>query len=66
MHKITIRQTFELYRPAANLTIYQKGAYYQEIKIYNHLPKTIKDLSGDKNKFKLALKGICYITPSTV
>ena len=26
------------------------------MKIYNHLPKTIKDLSGDKNKFKLALK----------
>jgi len=24
--------------------------------IYNHLPKTIKDLSGDKNKFKLALE----------
>ena len=30
--------------------------YYQGIKIYNHLPKTIKDLSGDKNKFKLVLK----------
>jgi len=27
---------------------YQKGVYYQGIKIYNHLPKTIKDLSGDK------------------
>ena len=56
MHKITTRQTFDLYIPAANLTIYQKGVYYQGIKIYNHLPKTIKDLSGDKNKFKLALK----------
>jgi len=26
------------------------------IKIYNHLPTAIKDLSGDKKKFKLALK----------
>ena len=56
MPKITKRQTFDLYVPAANLTICQKGVYYQGIKIYNHLPKTIKDLSGDKNKFKLALK----------
>ena len=56
MHKITTRQTFDLYVPAANLTIYQKGVYYQGIKIYNHLPKTIKDLFGDKNKFKLALE----------
>ena len=30
------------------------------------LAETIKDLSGDKNKFKLALKDVCYITPSTV
>jgi len=56
MHKTTKWQTFDLYIPAANLTIYQKGVYYQGIKIYNHLPKTITDLSGDKNKFNLALK----------
>ena len=56
MHKITTWQTFDLYIPAANLTVYRKGVYYQAIKIYNHLPKTIKDLSGDRNKFKLALK----------
>ena len=56
IHRITTRQTSDLYVPTANFTIYQKGVYYQEIKIYNHLPKTIKDLSGDKNKFKLALK----------
>jgi len=56
IHKITKRQTFDLYTPAANFTIYHKGAYYQGIKIYNHLPKTIKDLSGEKNNFKLALK----------
>ena len=56
MHKIATRQTFDLYIPAANLPIYQKGDDYQGIKICNHLPKTIKDLSCDKNKFKLALK----------
>jgi hypothetical protein len=42
MHKITTRQTFDLYIPTANLTVYQKGVYYQGIKIYNHLPKPLK------------------------
>jgi hypothetical protein len=56
VHKINTRQTSDLYEPTANLTIYQKGVYYSGIKIYNHLPTAIKELSGDKNKFKLALK----------
>ena len=56
VHKINARQTLDLYVPTANLTIYQKGVYYSGIKIYNHLPPAIKDLSGDKNKFKLALE----------
>jgi hypothetical protein len=49
----------DLYIPIADLATYQKGVCYQGIKIYNHLPKAIKDLSGNKNKFKLALKNIC-------
>jgi len=56
VHKIKTRQTYDLYVPTANLAIYQKGVYYSGIKIYDHLPTAIKDLSGDKNKFKLALK----------
>jgi hypothetical protein len=40
----------------ANMTTNQNGVYYQAIKIYNHLPRAIKDLSSNKNKFKLALK----------
>jgi len=56
VNKINTRQTFDLYIPTANLTIYQKGVYYSGIKIYNHLPTAIKDLANDKNKFNLALK----------
>jgi hypothetical protein len=56
VHKINTRQTSDLYVCTANLAIYQKGVYCSGIKIYNHLPTPIKDLSGDKNKFKLALK----------
>jgi hypothetical protein len=49
VHKINTRQTSNLYLPSANLAIYQEGVYYSGIKIYNHLPTAIKDLSGDKN-----------------
>jgi hypothetical protein len=56
VHKISSRQNSDMYLPIENLAMYQKGVYYSGIKIYNHLPTAIKDLSGDKNKFKLALK----------
>jgi len=55
VHKINTRQTSDLYVPTANLAIYEKDVYYSGIKIYNQLPTAIKYLSGDKNKFKLAL-----------
>jgi hypothetical protein len=56
MHSINTRQNNNLYVPAANLTVYQKGVYYSGIKIFNHLPTTLKNLSHDKNKFQTALK----------
>jgi hypothetical protein len=58
VHNINTRQTSNLYLPSANLAMYQKGVYYSGIKIYNHLPTAMKDLSGDKYKFKLAFKKI--------
>jgi hypothetical protein len=56
VHKINTRQTSDLHIPIANLTTYQKCVYCQGIKIYNNLPRAIKDLSSNKNKFTLALK----------
>jgi hypothetical protein len=56
VHKINTRQTSNLSLPTANVATHQNGVYYSGIKIYNHLPTVIKDLFGDKNKFKLALK----------
>jgi len=66
VHKINTRQIFNLYVPAVNLAVYQKGVHYSGIKIYNHLPTAVKNLFGDKNKFKLALKDISYIIPFIV
>jgi hypothetical protein len=43
-----------------NLTIYQKGAYYLGIKIFNNLPFEIKKVDGNQKKFKIAVKKFLY------
>jgi hypothetical protein len=56
VHKNNTKQTSNLYAPTAYLAAYQNGVDYSGIKIHNHLPTAIKDLSGDKNTFKLDQK----------
>jgi hypothetical protein len=36
--------------PQANLTIYQKGAYYSGIQIFNNLPLEMKYVAGNQKK----------------
>jgi hypothetical protein len=55
IHDINTRQNSNLYQPQANLTLYQKGAYYSGIKIFNNLPPHIRNLFRDIKKFKLQL-----------
>jgi len=55
-HNIDTRQRNNLYLPQANLTIYQEGAYYSGIKIFNNLPLEIKIVADNQKKFKRALK----------
>jgi len=55
-HILDTRQRNNLYLPQANLTIYQKGAYYLGIIIFNNLPLEIKNVAGNQIKFKIALK----------
>jgi len=59
-HNIDTRERNNLYPPQANLTIYQKGAYYSVIEICNNLPLEIKNVTGSQKKFKIALKKILY------
>jgi len=47
---IDTRQRNNLYLPQANLTIYQKGAYYSGIKIFHNLPLEIKNVTGNQKK----------------
>ena len=55
VHSINTRQNFHLHQPQANLTLYQKGAYYSGIKVFNNLPPNIKNVSCDVTKFKLEI-----------
>ena len=56
VHSINTRYRSDLYPPSIKLTKYKKGVYYFGIKIFNHLPQNIKNLSWIVKKFKLALK----------
>jgi len=49
-HNLDTRQRNNLHLPQANLTIYQKGAYYSGIKIFNNLPLEIKNVAGNQKK----------------
>ena len=55
-HNLDTTQRNNLHLPHADLTIYQKGAYYSGIKIFNNLPLEIKYVAGNQKKFKIALK----------
>ena len=55
-YNLDTRQKNNLHLPQGNLTIYQKGACYLGIKIFNNLPLEIKNVAGNQKKFKIALK----------
>jgi hypothetical protein len=52
-HNLDTRRRNNSCLPQANLTIYQNGAYYLGIKIFNNLPLEIKNVADDQKKFKL-------------
>jgi hypothetical protein len=52
------RQSNNLYTPQANLSVYQKEAYYSGVKIFNKLPSNIKNVHGNITKFKTTLKNV--------
>ena len=51
-HNIDTRQRNNLYLSQANLTIYQKRAYYSGIKIFNNLPLEFKNGPGNQQSLK--------------
>jgi hypothetical protein len=49
-----------LHLPAINISKFSKGAYIAGIKVFNHLPLSIKLLATDSTSFKTALKRFLY------
>jgi hypothetical protein len=60
IHNINTRTKSNLHQPLANLSTYQKGAYYYGIKVFNSMPTQIKDLSANRNQFRCALESFLY------
>jgi hypothetical protein len=50
-----------LYLPQANVNIYQKGAYYSGMKMFNNLPFESLNVAGNHKKFKVTLKQFLYL-----
>jgi hypothetical protein len=55
MYSVNTRHKHYLHKPTANLSCFQKWAYYGGIKIFN-LPFDLKSLMNDKAKFRMVRK----------
>ena len=60
VHSFNTKFKHDSHIPVANLAIFQKAVWYSGVKIYNHLPPTLKQLSCDISKFKVALKRFLF------
>ena len=56
VHGLNTRAKHDLHIPVANLSIFQKGVLSSGTKLFNYLPKTLKQLSNDIPKFRASLK----------
>jgi hypothetical protein len=56
IHSFNTRYSTNLHLPTSNLTIFQRGTFCSGIRVFNHLPSSIKSLSNEVKLFKLALK----------
>jgi hypothetical protein len=58
VHSVNTRNKCHLHRPVANISCFQKSAYYARINIFNNLPSGLKSLMNEKAKFNtLKLSG---------
>jgi hypothetical protein len=60
VHHINTRQKNNFYQPSSDLSPYQKGVYSTGIKMFNHLPSSIKNLGDNPKQFKSALRKYLY------
>jgi hypothetical protein len=56
IHSVNTRNKNQLHRPIANLSCFQKSAYYVGIKIFYSLPSSLTSLVNKMAQFEVALK----------
>jgi hypothetical protein len=59
-HNLETRRSNNLYTPQANLSVYQEGAYYSGVKIFNKLPSNINNVNSNITTLKTTLKKCLY------
>jgi hypothetical protein len=62
IHNINTRSNTNLHPLTCNLMVFIKGVYFSGIKLYNHLPPYLKNLSKEIKLFKPALKRFLFYT----
>jgi hypothetical protein len=50
VHSVNTRNKYHIHRPTANLSCFQKGAYYAGIKMFNILPPSLKTILDKKGE----------------
>jgi hypothetical protein len=61
IRNINTRSNTNPHPPICNLMVFQKGVYFSGIKLYNHLPPYLKNLSKEIKLFKPALKRFLFL-----
>jgi hypothetical protein len=56
VHSINTRNKHHFHRPIANLSCFQKSAFYSAIRIFHSLPCSLTNLKNEKAQFKVALR----------
>ena len=64
IHTKNTRSKFNLFLPQTRLTKCQKGVYFAGIKIFNHLPESIKNSLIAQKNLKVNLRNFFYCAPS--
>ena len=55
IHGINTRHNTDYTPPSSRVTVFQKGVFYFGIKVFNHLPSSIKNMSHEEKQFRLVI-----------
>jgi hypothetical protein len=59
-YDIRTRQNINLHMHQVNFATYGKGVYHMAVKVFNGLPRNLKEISNNPKKFKANLKGFLH------